>query len=71
MAEFGLVIRGKMRANLAGEEMRVRGWPVTTVSRGEIIWSDGRSMRPRATASFFAAILLDPCQPDRARRRDP
>lgn len=24
------------------EGMRVRGWPVTTISRGEIIWSDGK-----------------------------
>ena len=23
------------------EDMRVRGWPVTTISRGEVVWSDG------------------------------
>jgi dihydropyrimidinase len=23
------------------EGMRVRGWPVTTISRGEVVWSDG------------------------------
>ncbi len=23
------------------EGMKIRGWPVTTVSRGEIVWSDG------------------------------
>ena len=45
------------------EGMRVRGWPVTTVSRGEIIWSDGHSMRPRATASFLLATPLSPFPP--------
>ena len=43
MAEFGLVIRGEMAASVAGGDIRVRDWPVTTVSRGEIISSNGPS----------------------------
>ena len=49
------------------EGMRVRGWPVTTVSRGEIVWSDGNSTRPERASSS----LRSPIVPTRRRRRDP
>jgi dihydropyrimidinase len=35
------------------EGMRVRGWPVTTVSRGEIIWSDGKFHAPESHGQFL------------------
>ena len=35
------------------EGMRVRGWPVTTVSRGEILWSDGQFHAPESHGQFL------------------
>ena len=51
------------------EGMRVRGWPVTTVSRGEVVWADGEFPRPPGAASSFAAIPPSPFP--RRRRPDP
>ena len=41
------------------EGMRVLGWPVTTVSRGELVWADGQFAARKVAASFFAAVLLN------------
>jgi dihydropyrimidinase len=41
------------------EGMRVRGWPVTTVSRGEIVWSDGEF---NASAGRGQFLRCDPPQ---------
>ena len=53
------------------EGMRVRGWPVTTVSRGEILWSDGQFHAPESHGQFLRCDPPNQSQPDRARRRDP
>ena len=36
------------------EGMRVRGWPVTTISRGEVVWSDGEFRAPGGTGGIPA-----------------
>ncbi len=36
------------------EGHRVRGWPVTTISRGEIVWSDGKFEAARGRGKFLA-----------------
>jgi dihydropyrimidinase len=36
------------------EGMSVRGWPVTTVSRGEIVWADGRFDAKPGRGNFLA-----------------
>ncbi len=36
------------------EGMRVRGWPVTTISRGEVVWSDGIFDAARGRGQFLA-----------------
>jgi dihydropyrimidinase len=36
------------------EGMRVRGWPVTTIARGEVIWSDGKFDAARGRGQFLA-----------------
>jgi len=36
------------------EGMRVRGWPVTTISRGEVVWSDGKFDAPLGRGQFLA-----------------
>ena len=46
------------------EGMRVRGWPVTTISRGEVVWSDGEF---RGAGGTRAVPALRP--PTRRRRR--
>jgi hypothetical protein len=71
MAEFGLVIRGEMAGTVANEGMRVRGWPMTTVSQGEIIGSEGELHAPESHDQF---LRCDPPQSPPARkgrRRDP
>ena len=47
------------------EGMRVRGWPVTTVSRGEILWSDGQFHAPESHGQF---LRCDPPQSIPARQ---
>ena len=42
------------------EGMRVRGWPVTTISRGEVVWSDGSFDAPEGHGQFLAAIHRNP-----------
>ena len=36
------------------EGMRVRGWPVTTIARGEVVWSDGKFDATRGRGQFLA-----------------
>ena len=48
------------------EGMRVRGWPVTTISRGEVVWSDGEF---RADAGRGQFLRCDP--PHFVRSRQP
>jgi dihydropyrimidinase len=36
------------------EGVRVRGWPVTTISRGEVVWSDGKFDAPLGRGQFLA-----------------
>jgi dihydropyrimidinase len=36
------------------EGVRVRGWPVATVSRGDIVWSDGAFDAPLGRGRFLA-----------------
>jgi len=36
------------------EGMRVRGWPVTTIARGEVVWSDGKFDAVRGRGQFLA-----------------
>ena len=47
------------------EGMRVRGWPVTTVSRGEVLWSDGQFDAPESHGQF---LRCDPPQTIPARQ---
>ena len=42
------------------EGMRVRGWPVTTISRGEIVWSNGKFDATLGRGQFLA------CEPPQA-----
>lgn len=71
MAEFDLVIRAKMATTVADEGMRVCGWPVTSVSLGEINLSDGQLYAHESHDQF---LRCDPPQSLPARkgqRRDP
>jgi dihydropyrimidinase len=34
--------------------MRVRGWPVTTIARGEVVWSDGEFDAAPGRGQFLA-----------------
>jgi dihydropyrimidinase len=36
------------------EGVRVRGWPVTTIARGEVVWSDGKFDAARGRGHFLA-----------------
>jgi len=36
------------------EGMRVRGWPVTTIARGEVVWSDGKFDATHGRGQFLA-----------------
>jgi dihydropyrimidinase len=53
------------------EGMRVRGWPVTTVSRGEILWSDGQFHAPESHGQFLRCDPPQSIPARQARRRDP
>ena len=44
------------------EGMRVTGWPVMTLSRGEVVWDDGRCSDGRAAVSSCRANALE-CLP--------
>lgn len=43
------------------EGMEVRGWPVTTISRGEIVWSEGTVMSNAGRGRFI--VRARPLQP--------
>lgn len=45
------------------EGMPVKGWPVTTVSRGDIVWHDGRLAAERGRGEFLKCGLPDPARP--------
>ncbi len=40
----------------AFEGMRVRGWPVTTISRGEVVWRDGTVNARPGRGQFIARV---------------
>lgn len=71
MTEFGLVIRGEMAANAAGDDMRVGAWPASTVSRAEIILSGGLSPTPECDGQFLCCDFSRSAPARRGRRRDP
>ena len=51
----------------AFEGMRVRGWPVTTISRGEVVWRDGTVNGASGPRPFVARARYG----QRLRHEDP
>ncbi|KAF1048625.1 MAG: D-hydantoinase [Herbaspirillum frisingense] len=45
------------------EGMRLTGWPETTISRGEVVWEDGRVLGAVGRGQFLACGLPDPARP--------
>jgi dihydropyrimidinase len=37
--------------------MRVKGWPVTTLSRGEVVWQDGEVMGQPGRGRFLKRAM--------------
>jgi dihydropyrimidinase len=49
------------------EGTKVKGWPVTTLSRGEIVWDNGRVTGKPGRGRFLKCELPDPARPKPAR----
>ena len=45
------------------EGVQVRGWPVTTLSRGMVVWGDGEFKGQQGYGKFLPADLPDPARP--------
>jgi dihydropyrimidinase len=45
------------------EGMKVRGWPVTTLSRGEVVWNDGEVLGRPGRGEFLACEPPAPARP--------
>ena len=47
------------------EEMPVRGWPVTTISRGATVWGDGNFLGRQGLGQFLRCDRPAPARPGR------
>jgi dihydropyrimidinase len=45
------------------EGRRLRGWPVTVMSRGRIVVEDGKLAAPRGSGAFLPCALSDAARP--------
>src|SRR5262249_25757829 len=45
------------------EGRQVTGWPVTTISRGEVVWSDGKVTAAPGRGQFWPCELPAPAKP--------
>ena len=45
------------------EGRTVRGWPITTLSRGEVVWDDGKVLGKPGRGRFLKCDLPAPAKP--------
>ena len=45
------------------EGMQLTGWPVMTISRGEVVWDDGKATSAFGRGQFLPCGLPDPARP--------